>query len=279
MFINTHKHNDIQDIKDTQLKLNRNIETIKHLHHCMGHRSVRRLIALKKHGKSITAKLPSQMLKEYNYSCPICLDLNKWRKTLPGSIKIDPDLIPKLKKREVVYFDTSGPWSTKSVRGNRYYTVYVDSDGEKIPILNSKRKYEPIVLLKFVTHIGGLPKTLYSDSDGEFKSQVLKSIFLTKGCNHNLVPKDELYDIGMTESVVSELDKMTRATIHEVNLPFNVWDVVVEHMSLVDSMTTYVTNDSSKTLLKASMSLNSPLIDYHQLDALEFDLNVKNRTV
>jgi hypothetical protein len=27
------------------------------------------------------------------------------------------------------------------------------------------------------------------------------------------------------------------------------------------------------------MSLNSPSIDYHQLDALEFDLNVKNRAV
>ena len=91
-----------------------------------------------------------------------------------------------------MYFDTSGPWSTKSVRGNRYYTVYVDSDGEKIPILNSKRKYEPIVILKFVARIGGLPKTLYSDSDGDFKSQVLKSIFLTKGCNLNLVPKDDV---------------------------------------------------------------------------------------
>ena len=98
MFINTHKHNDIQDIKDTQLKLNRNIETIKHLHHCMGHRSVRRLIALKKHGKAIAANFPSQMLKEYNYICPICLTSNKRRKTLTGSIKINPDLIPKFKK-------------------------------------------------------------------------------------------------------------------------------------------------------------------------------------
>ena len=47
----------------------------------------------------------------------------------------------------VVYFDTSGPWSTKSVRDNRYYTVFVDSDGEKIAILHSKRKHAPIVLL------------------------------------------------------------------------------------------------------------------------------------
>ena len=65
--MSTQTHNDIQDIKATQLKLNRNIEAIKHLHHCMGHRSAKRLIALKKHGKAIAANLPSQMLKEYNY--------------------------------------------------------------------------------------------------------------------------------------------------------------------------------------------------------------------
>ena len=184
----------------------------------MGHRSVKRLIALKKHGKAIADNLPSQMLKEYDYSCPICLDSNKRRKTLPGSIKIDPDLIPKFKKWEVVYFDTSGPWSTKSVRGNRYYTVFVDSDGGKIPILQTKRKHAPIVLLKFVARIGGWPKTIYSDSAGEFKSQVLKTIFLAKGCNHIKVPKGENHAIGKAESAVSELDKMTRATIHEANM-------------------------------------------------------------
>ncbi len=66
-------------------------------------------IALKKHGKAIAANLPSQMLKEYNYIYPICLTSNTRSKTLSGSIKIDPDLIPKFKRWEVVYFDTSGP--------------------------------------------------------------------------------------------------------------------------------------------------------------------------
>ncbi len=90
----------------------------------------------------------------------------------------------------------------------------------------------PIVLLKFVSRIGGWSKTLYSDSAGEFKSQVLKTMFLAKDCNHIKVSKDEHHAIGKSESAVSKLDKMTRATIHEANLPFNVWDIVVEHMSL-----------------------------------------------
>jgi hypothetical protein len=32
-----------------------------------------------------------------------------------------------------------------------------------------------------------------------------------------------------------------------VNLPFNVWDFVVDHMTLVESMTMHATDDSSKT--------------------------------
>ena len=65
-----------------------------------------------------------------------------------------------------------------------------------------------------------------------------------------LVPKGEHHTIGKTESAVSELDKMTRATIHDANLPFNVWDFVVEHMTLLDSMTSYATNDSSRTIFE-----------------------------
>ena len=47
---------------------------------------------------------------------------------------------------------------------------------------------------------------------------------------------------------------MTRATIHDANLPFNVWDFVVDHMTLVDSMTTYATHDPSKTIFESVYS-------------------------
>jgi hypothetical protein len=51
-------------------------------------------------------------------------------------------------------------------------------------------------------------------------------MFLAKDCNHIMVPKGEHHAIGKAESAVSELDKMTRATIHDANLNlyFNVWD-------------------------------------------------------
>jgi hypothetical protein len=161
----------------------------------------------------------------------------------------------KLSKWEEVSFDTSGPWSTKSSRGNRYYTAFVDhKDGQKITIPHAKRKHAPIVFLNFVTRIGCWPKILYSDAAGEFISRVFKTMFLARGCNHIIVPRGEHHAIGKAESAVAEIDKMTRATIHDANLPFNLWDFVVDHMTLVDSMTTYATDDPSKTIFESVYS-------------------------
>jgi len=43
-----------------------------------------------------------------------------------------------------------------------------------------------------------------SDSAREFESQVLKTMFLAKCCNHVMVPKGEHHAIGKAESAVSE---------------------------------------------------------------------------
>ena len=189
------------------------------------------------------------------------------QKTLSGSIKLESEI--KLSKWEEVSFDTSGPWSTKCSRGNRYYTAFVDrKDGQEIAIPHAKRKHAPIVFLKFVTRVGCWPKILYSDAAGEFISRVFKTWFLARGCNHIIVPKGEHHAIGKAESAVAEIDKMTRATIHDVNLPFNTWDFVVDHMTLVDSMTTYTTDDPSKTIYESVCSASHLLTACHLLDAL-----------
>ena len=88
---------------------------------------LQRLVALKKYGKAFTVNLPSQMLKEYNTAAMFVLFPIRDARFLSGSTQIDPVIfIPTIRKGGVVYFDTSGPWSTKGVRGNRYYTVFVD---------------------------------------------------------------------------------------------------------------------------------------------------------
>ena len=83
----THTHDDTQNISSTHLKILRHVEVVKQFHRRMGQRTSKHLIQLKKHNKATAAHLPSQMLREYEYICPICLASNKRRKTLPGSIK------------------------------------------------------------------------------------------------------------------------------------------------------------------------------------------------
>ena len=101
--------------------------------------------------------------------------------------------------------------------------------GSKITIPRTKRKHAPIVFLNFVTRIGCWPKILYSDVAGEFISRVFKTMFLAQGCNHIIVPKGDHHANGKSESAVAEIDEMTRVTVHDATLPFNVLDFVVCH--------------------------------------------------
>ena len=65
----THTHDNTQNISSTRLKILRHAEAVKQFHRSMGHRSVKRLIQLKKHNKATAAHLPSQMFREYEYIC------------------------------------------------------------------------------------------------------------------------------------------------------------------------------------------------------------------
>ena len=112
---------------------------------------------------------------------------NKRRKTLPGSIKLESER--KLRKWEEVSFETTGPWSTKSSRDNRYYAAFVDhKDVQQITVPPAKKKHDPIVFLNFVTRIG----CWSSDDVGEFISRVFKTMFLAQDCNHIIVSKKNI---------------------------------------------------------------------------------------
>ena len=57
----------------------------------------------------------------------------------------------------------------------------------------------------------------------------------------------------------------------------NVWDVIVEQKALLDSMTIYATNDSSQSIFDSVYTVKLSFDSKPTLDALENDLNVKNR--
>jgi hypothetical protein len=63
---------------------NRQLEAIEKLHESCGHRSVKRLILLKRICRIKAANLPSHFLREFKKQCPACLANSRKKKELPG---------------------------------------------------------------------------------------------------------------------------------------------------------------------------------------------------
>ena len=83
------------------------LEVIKRLHESCGHRSVKRLINLKRLGRIKEADLPNHFLREFKKQCPTCLTTYRKRKALSG-VAADIKENQELSKWEMVYMDSSG---------------------------------------------------------------------------------------------------------------------------------------------------------------------------
>ena len=223
----------------------RQIEAVKRLHESCGHRSPKRLINLKRLGRIKASNLPSHFLKEFKFECPVCLASSRKRKPLPG-VAMDIEEKKELSKWEMVYLDTSGKFSIRSARGFHYYSVFVDrKDGEKIVICHSKKAHLPVVFLQFVRRVGVWPRVLVSDGAGELIETKLQRQLLARSCRHQVAARGAHHENGPAERAVQELDTMMRASIISSGIPMREWCFVVEHMTLVDSMTSYWTSDKS----------------------------------
>ena len=169
----------------------RQIEAIRRLHRSCGHRSIKRLINLKRRGNIKAANLPSHFLKEFKVECPICMASSRKRKKLPGPSTMKEERA-QLKKWEVVYVDTSGKFQVKSARGYYYYTVFVDrKDGEKIAIGHAKKRHLPIAFLQYTVRVGCWPRLLISDGAGELIETKLQRQLLARGCKHEVAARSE----------------------------------------------------------------------------------------
>ena len=128
----------------------------------------------------MAAQLPTQMLREYEYIRPNCLASNKSRKTLPVLSEVRVPSIHLRKGRNCL----SILLARGQLKAHEKIAVFVDhKDGKKISIPHAKRKpwHAPM-------RIGVWPKILYRDAAGEFIVQVFKNMFLTRSCNHIIVP-------------------------------------------------------------------------------------------
>jgi len=151
-----------------------------------------------------------------------------------------------------VYVDTSGKWRSKSSRSNHYHTVFVCArSGFKLTFPHKKRSHFPLVYMKFVARIGSHPQHLISDKAGEINSKKFDSLLLAKGCQHICLPKGEHYSLGVPEKAIGDLDRNTRAVMADANIPPIYWDVVVQHVALLNACTSPSICDPSITIFEA----------------------------
>jgi len=127
---------------------------------------------------------------------------------------------------EKVYTDTSGPFRVESIKGNYYYSVFVDEKSGRYLIISYVRKSEfPLVFLQFVAKIARFPKILVCDSAGEMLSATMTGTFALHELSLHVVPKGEHFANGPAERAIALIDNMVKTLLAAQNLPCKTWDM------------------------------------------------------
>jgi len=99
---------------------------------------------------------------------------------------------------EKVYKDTSGPFRVKSIKGNYYYSVFVDEKSGRYFTISYARKSEfPLVFLRFVAKIARFPKILVCDSAGAMLSATMTGTFALHELSLHVVPKESILPVDL----------------------------------------------------------------------------------
>ena len=219
------------------------------VHRKCGHVHMKRLIRFKKTGKLIASRLPPKFLRAYRENCPLCLAMKRKRNSRPGvSLDLAEDEISPWQE---VYCDSSGKFRVVSKAKNRYFTIFVDAKtGGKIYIAHQKKKHYPAVYLKFVQRVGRHPQVLYTDKGGEIVSIPLQRLFLARNVSHIIVPRGEHHSIGVAEKAIQDICNIMKCLLADGNIPPRFWDVVGEHATLINMMTSPSIRNSDITIFE-----------------------------
>ena len=206
------------------------------VHRKCEHVHMKRLIRFKITGKLIASRLPPKFLRAYRENCPLCLAMKRKRSSKPCvSLDLTED---ELSPWQEVYCDSSGKFRTVSKGRNRYFTIFVCAKtGGKIFTAHQKKKHFPAVYLKFVQRVGRHPQVLYSDKGGELVSIPLQRLFTARHVSHIIVPRGEHYSIGVAEKAIQDICNILKCLLADGNIPPKFWDVVGEHATLINMMT------------------------------------------
>jgi hypothetical protein len=144
----------------------------------------------------------------------------------------------ELAHSQEVYWDSSGKFRTVSKAKNRYCTLFVCAkSGSKVFIAHRKKQHFPAVYLQLVQRIGRHPQVLYTDKGGALTSKLLQRLFTARHVSHIVIPRGEHHSIGVAEKAIQDVCNILKCLITEGNIPPAYWDIVGEHATLINMMT------------------------------------------
>jgi hypothetical protein len=93
--------------------------------------------------------------------------------------------------------------------------------------------------------------TITSNLGQGMRNQIAKSSIncrLERTVNPSVFLKSEHHSLGVPEKVIGDLDRNTRAVMSDANIPPMYWDIVVQHVALLNVYTSPAVCDPSITI-------------------------------
>ena len=227
-------------------------EMLQKAHDRYNHLAPMRLYKLKRNGMVISSLIPSS-LRGASFKvkdCPICL-------AMKHKIPPKPRSLPSAEKEqfglwEKTAVDSSGKFKVASSRGNRYFSVFVDSrSGRKRFYAHRRKSHFPLAFMQFVADIGCFPKILVCDQAGEILSKAMGTTLTVKQVKIVPVAKDEHFSNGQAEKAIQDITYALKTIAAAENLPRNCWDFLGEHICLVNACTSTCPTNPNITIYEA----------------------------
>jgi transposase InsO family protein len=129
---------------------------------------------------------------------------------------------------ELIHSDVCGPFSSPSLRGFRYYVIFIDDHSRKTWIFFMKNKDE--VLSRFVefkalveNQTSKKIKALRSDNGGEYISNAFRDLCAKEGIKRELTTPHNPQQNGVVERKNRNIVGVAKAMLHDQGLPMFLW--------------------------------------------------------
>ena len=208
-------------------------------HERYGHVDPSQLVVGRRHGRFHSSSIPSRGRLLWKVEdCPIYATMKQAKKRKPGRrpkalVEQDGE---DWKPWDKVFADSSGKHRVAARDGSRYFTLFKCAvTGDRRYYSHKKKSHYTMVFLKLCASLGRWPKLLVSDAAGEVIKKTLKSWLLAKGTVIETIPRSEHHFTGSIEIEIRHLSNSVKCTMAHRNIPVDLWHIVGEYLTLVNS--------------------------------------------